>query len=453
MNNLPFSTRFLLSAGLAVSLAGNAMSQTTASASSSPTVAPLTVNPKVRLGNEVLFDDPEFRRLIEGKRVGIITNPTGVNSKFESTIDRIHNHPGTTVTALFAPEHGLRGAETAGESVRSGRDEATGAPVWSLHGTGPDGKPLRKPGPETLKNVDVLVYDIQDIGNRSYTYVGTMEKCMEAARENKIPFVVLDRPNPMGGDFVDGNVLDPAFQSLVGWAPVPYLYGMTPGEMARWMNDNSTMTLEGKTVPIGSDLTVVPMKGWTRSMKWWDTGLPWIPTSTHMQKPEVCWHIAATGTFGELHSVNEGVGYPAPFEYVGAPWIKSEELAEELNSRNLPGLYFRPAHYKPYYGTYKGEECGGVQLLILDYAQARPVEAGMHVLEALLKLYPEADVLHAGTNDKAKLARVSMFNKVMGTDAVRQALLAGKSAREIAEGWKAEREAWVQNSRSYLMYE
>lgn len=413
-----------------------------------------TVTPKVRLGDEVLFEEPQYRKLIEGKRVGLITNPTGMDSRFVSTIDKLHNHPGTKLTALFAPEHGLRGAQGAGESVASGLDPITKVPVYSLHGTGPDGKPLRKPLPRWLENVDVLVYDIQDIGNRSYTYVGTMELCMEAAREKGIPFVVLDRPNPMGGDFVDGNILEPEIQSLVGWAPVPYLYGMTPGEMARWMNDNSLTTIgQQANVPIQCDLTVVPMKGWKRSMRWWDTGLPWIPTSTHMQHPQTCWFIAITGTFGELHAVNEGVGYPAPFEYVGAPWIKGDELARELNSRNLPGLYFRPAQYRPYYGTYENQMCGGVQVMILDYARVRPVEASMHILEALHKLYPDEDVLRGQSRRKAEMSRVQMFNKVMGTAKVREALLAGKTAAEIVESWKPARDKWVQESRKYLLYE
>lgn len=398
----------------------------------------------VRLGDEVLFEETTFTELIRGKRIGLITNPTGMDSEFVSTIDKLASSPDWKLTALFAPEHGIRGAETAGESVKSGVDPLTSVPVYSLHGTDANKKPIRKPSMKQLENVDVLMYDIQDIGNRSYTYVGTMAKCMEAAKEKGIPFVVLDRPNPMGGNFVDGNILDPKFTSLVGWAPVAYLYGLTPGEAAMWMNDHMKM---------GVDLTVVPMRGWKRTMKWWDTGLPWIPTSTHMQKPEVCWYIALTGTIGELHVVNEGVGYPAPFEYIGAPWIDSIALAKELNGRNLPGLRWRPVYYKPYYGTHKEKQCGGVQAIITDLDAMRPVEGGMHIIDALNKLYPNQDVLRRNAKTKKEKDRISMFNKVMGTDQVRQAFLDGNSANEIIESWRPAREAFDEGRRRFFLYD
>jgi len=399
----------------------------------------------VKLGNEVLFEETTYTELLRGKKIGLITNPTGIDSKFVSTIDKLAGDGKEwQLTALFAPEHGIRGAETAGESVKSGVDPSTSTPVFSLHGTDRQGKPLRKPGAEQLANVTMLMYDMQDIGNRSYTYVGTRRKCMEAAKEFNIPFVVLDRPNPMGGDFVDGNILDPKAESLVGWAPVPYLYGLTPGEVAKWMNENTG---------IGCELVVVPMKGWKRSMRWWDTGLPWIPTSTHMQKAETCWFIALTGFLGELHSVNEGVGYPAPFEYIGAPWIDSVTLASELNGRKLAGLYFRPVYYKPYYGTFKTEQCGGVQAMITDYAKVRPVEAGLHVIEAINKLHPEKDILKMDPNTTGSKERGSMFDKVMGGDVVRKELHTGKPAAEIIESWKAPREAFWAGARKYFLYE
>jgi uncharacterized protein YbbC (DUF1343 family) len=400
-------------------------------------------NVKVKLGDEVLFENGQYTALIRGKRTGLVTNPTGMDSKFISTIDKLAGSPDWQLVALFAPEHGIRGAETAGEAVKNAVDPITSVPVFSLHGVDKDKKPINKPNVQQLANVDVLIYDIQDIGNRSYTYVGTMSKCMEAAKERGIPFIVLDRPNPMGGELVDGNILDPKFLSLVGWAPVAYLYGMTAGETAKWMNEN---------LKIGCDLHVVPMQGWKRGMKWWDTGLPWVPTSTHMQKAETCWYIALTGTLGELHSVNEGVGFPAPFEYIGAPWIDSITLANELNQRKLAGLYFRPVYYKPYYGTYKDAQCGGVQALITDFDTVRPVEAGTHILSAIHKLYPTQNILKIDDSTTVGQSRAKMFDKVMGDGSLRAAIAAGKAAEDINSSWKPARDQFIEGRKKYLMY-
>lgn len=406
---------------------------------------PPSTNAKVKVGAERLFEEEKYRQLIRGKRIGLITNPTGIDSRFVSTIDKFAEAPDCTLTALFAPEHGVRGAQAAGERVETTTDPITGVIVYSLHGRDAKKRPQNKPRPSMLRNVDVLVYDIQDIGNRSYTYVGTMKLCMQAAAENNKEFIVLDRPNPMGGNLVSGNVADPKFVTLVGWAPVAYLYGLTPGETAMWLNDY---------YKIGCKLTVVPMKGWKREMKWWDTGLPWIPTSTHMQVPEACWYIAITGMLGELLAVNVGVGYPYPFAYVGAPWMDARRLAAELNSRNLPGLYFRPAYFKPFYSVYKDKLCEGVQIHILDFDKVEPVEAGIHLIEAIQKLYPEQRILYGGAaaTPARQRARVGAFNKVMGTTRVRRQLLEGKSAEEIIRDWSKEREEFRKSRERYFLY-
>lgn len=414
-----------------------------------PSLTPFTPHLKdvrVKLGDERLFEEERYRKLIRGKRVGLITNPTGMDSKFVSTIDKFALCPDTTLTALFAPEHGVRGAQGAGEKVMTSVDPVTGVPVYSLHGKDSKKRNQNKPRPSMLRNVDVLVYDIQDIGNRSYTYVGTMKLCMQAAAENKKPFIVLDRPNPMGGKLVSGNVLTPGFETLVGWAPVAYLYGLTPGEVALWMNDY---------YKIGCDLTVVPMDGWRRDMRWGDTGLPWIPTSTHMQIPEACWYIAITGMLGELTAVNVGVGYPLPFAYVGAPWMDAQRLAAELNSRQLPGIFFRPAYFKPYYGPYKDRQCEGVQLHITDFDKLMPVETGIHLIEAIHKLYPEQRILYGGAaaGPAKQRERVGAFNKVMGTTEVRRMLLDGKSASEIIERWEPQREKFAKEREKYFLYQ
>jgi len=426
-----------------------ANAQTTSTHQGSPAVfankyAPELPNVKVKLGNEVLFEDSKFTDMIRDKRVGLITNPTGMDSKFVSTIDKLAFGGVCKLTALFGPEHGIRGDADAGEHVKSSVDEKTGTPVHSLYGKYPDGSPRAVPNDETMDTFDVMLYDLQDIGNRSYTYVTTMKNCMQAAARSGKTFIVLDRPNPMSGNFVDGNILDPEFISTVGWAPVAYLYGLTCGETARWMKDYLKLD--------NLDLHVVPMKGWTRDMTWMDTGLPWIPTSTHMPHPETCWHIGLTGTFGELHSVNEGVGYTAPFEYIGGPFIKSNEFADALNSKKLPGVFFRPVYYRPYYGTHKTQMCGGVQVMITDYSKVRPVEASVHVLEVLNKLYPKADVLHLDDPSTTETTRVDMFNKVMGTNQVRKSLGEGKTAEEIVESWKPEREKFIRDSKKYYMY-
>ncbi len=404
--------------------------------------APELSDLKIKLGNEVLFENPEYRKLIEGKRVGLITNPTGMDSRLVSTIDKLAFSGVCELTGLFGPEHGIRGDADAGERVKSTVDQRTSVPVHSLYGSYPDGTLREIPNAETLQDLDVMVYDLQDIGNRSYTYVATMKNCMIAAARQGKSFVVLDRPNPMGGNFVDGNILDPAIESNVGWAPVAYLYGLTCGETALWLQDYLNLP--------DLDLHIVPMEGWTRDMTWRDTGLPWIPTSTHMPNPEACWHIALTGTIGELLKLNVGVGYTAPFEYIGAPYINSNEFADALNSHKLPGVFFRPVYYRPYYNTHKGEMCGGVHVVITDVEKMRPVEAGMYVLETMLKLYPEGDVLYA--DESTTHSRVSMFNKVMGTTQVRQDLLDGKPAKQITEEWKANREKFARDREKYFLY-
>ncbi len=410
-----------------------------------PLFVPKLKNVKIKLGNEQLFEDEKYRALIRGKRVGLITNATGLDSAFVSTIDKLARMPDTTLTALFAPEHGVRGAQAAGERVKSEVDPITGVPVYSLHGRDAKDRPQNKPRPSMLRNVDVLIYDIQDIGNRSYTYVGTMKLCMQAAAENGKEFIVLDRPNPMGGKLVSGNVLKDGFETLVGWAPVAYLYGLTPGEVAMWMNDYYKM---------GCKLTVVPMKGWKREMRWWDTGLPWIPTSTHMQAPEACWYIAITGMLGELDCVNVGVGYPYPFAYVGAPWIDAQRLATELNSRKLPGVFFRPAYFRPYYGPYRDRPCEGVQIHITDLDALMPVETGIHLIEALHKLYPEQRILYggAGAAPARQRARVGAVNEVMGTTEVRRMILEGKSAAEIVKQWEGARDKFARQREKYFLY-
>ncbi len=391
--------------------------------------------PAVTPGIDVLLTSR--RDLVDGKRIGLVTNPTGILADGRQNIDALHADPEIELAALFGPEHGVRGHYYAGDKVSAETDPATGVPVHSLYGA------TRKPKPEWLADLDVLVYDILDTGNRSYTFIYTMAYAMEAARDAGIPFVVCDRPNPLGGNLVDGNILDESQgTSFVGLYPIAYLYGMTPGELARYFNTE---------FGIGADLYVVEMEGWRRDMTFGDTGLPWVLPSQHVPRWETAWHLAITGTIGELHTINEGVGFTLPFEMAGAPWIDRDELAAELNSRGLPGLFFRPHTWVPRYGTHSGQTVQGVQIHITDAVAVRPVSAGIHLMHALQNQYPDQLPLGDETDEKSS-GRISMFNKVMGTNAVRLDLLAGKSAEEIIASWQPAVDEFMAKRAKYLLY-
>jgi uncharacterized protein YbbC (DUF1343 family) len=388
-------------------------------------------NPVVKPGIDMLLE--KHIGLIKGKKVGLITNPTGVNAQFISSIDLLYRCKECKLVALFGPEHGIRGDYFGGERVENTTDTVTGVRIYSLYPR------YKKPTPEMLKDVEVLLYDIQDTGNRGYTYIYTMAYAMMAAKENDIPIIILDRPNPLGGNLVDGNVLDPKFSSFIGMYPIAYLYGMTPGELAMYFN---------KEFDIGAKLKVVKMDGWKRSMKYWDTGLPWVPPSTHIPRPDSPFYSAVTGIMGELHTVNEGVGYTLPFEVVGAPWINPQQLANELNRRNLPGVYFRPISYEPKYFAFANQKCHGVQIHIINYDTIKPVQTGIHIMEAITTLYPEHNIFQ---NNKES-ARIRMFDLAMGTDEVRIALERGASAEEIINTWQPALEKFLKTRDKYLLY-
>ncbi|MCY9141983.1 DUF1343 domain-containing protein, partial [Peribacillus frigoritolerans] len=301
---------------------------------------------KVSPGIEVLLKEEE--NVLSGKKVGLITNPTGIDSKLTSIVDLLHDDPDINLTALFGPEHGVRGDAQAGASVEYYIDEKTGLPVYSLYGK------TKKPTPEMLKDVEVLVFDIQDVGTRYYTYIYTMAYAMEAAKENDIPFIVLDRPNPQGGESVDGPVLEPEFSSFVGLYPIPLKHGMTVGELA---------TLFNKEFKIGADLKVIKMKGWKRDMDYDDTGLPFVLPSPNMPTVSTTYVYPATGLI-EGTNVSEGRGTTKPFELIGAPYINSDELAGKLNALRLPGVKFRAASFTPTFSKHAGKLSHGVEIYI-----------------------------------------------------------------------------------------
>ena len=390
---------------------------------------PLGNNPvkKIKLGVDVLL--ASRIDLVKGKRVGLITNATGLTSDFESTIDVLYRQPEIKLVALFGPEHGIRGDIPAGESVAHYQDERTGLPVYSLYGN------QRRPTKEMLTGIDVLIYDIQDIGNRAYTYIYTMAYAMQAAHEQEITFIVLDRPNPLSGIRVEGNILEPAFSSFIGLFPIPQVYGMTVGELACFFNHEFN---------INCDLKIVPMTGWRREMYFEDTGLFWTPTSPHVPRAQTALFVATTGCLGELDTISEGVGYPLPFEVVGAPWIDGQQLANELNQRHLNGVFFRPLHFRPYYYRFANEQCGGVQIHITNHLLFSPTATQIHILAAIQKIFPAHNIFNT--------TRIQMFDKAFGTDKIRKAIASGSSAEKIILSWQNELQQFLAKRAKYLIY-
>jgi uncharacterized protein YbbC (DUF1343 family) len=387
---------------------------------------------KVKTGIEVLKES-NFR-ILQGKRVGLITNPTGVDNNLKSTIDILHEAPNVQLVALYGPEHGVRGDVHAGDKVSDFKDPDTGIPVYSLYGA------TRKPTKEMLQGLDLLVYDIQDIGCRSYTYISTLYLAMQAAAENDIEFVVLDRPNPLGGLKVEGNLVEEGFFSFVSQLKIPYVYGLTCGELAEMINGEQMN-------PQPCKLTVVKMKKWRRRMNFDDTGLPWVPTSPHIPFAHSACFYPASGILGELGYISIGVGYTLPFEMFAAEWINAEAFAKALNMKNLPGVTFRPIHLKPYYSVGQGKNYQGVQIYLTDFAKARLSDIQFHVMEVAAQLYPEQKVF-----DHAPENRFDMFDKVCGSDFIRLEFSRNHRFTDIQSYWTKDEEAFRKFSKKYYLY-
>ncbi|MFY0780971.1 DUF1343 domain-containing protein [Peribacillus simplex] len=379
---------------------------------------------KVNPGIEVLLK--EEKDVLSGKKVGLITNPTGIDSKLTSIVDLLHDDPDINLTALFGPEHGVRGDAQAGASVEYYIDEKTGLPVYSLYGK------TKKPTPEMLKDVEVLVFDIQDVGTRYYTYIYTMAYAMEAAKENDIPFIVLDRPNPQGGESVDGPVLEPEFSSFVGLYPIPLKHGMTVGELA---------TLFNKEFKIGADLKVIKMKGWKRDMDYDDTGLPFVLPSPNMPTVSTTFVYPATGLI-EGTNVSEGRGTTKPFELIGAPYINGDELAGKLNALRLPGVKFRAASFTPLFSKHAGKLSHGVEIYITDREEFKAVPTGLHIIKTIQDLYPGDFEFLAANN----------FNLLIGNGWVRSRIEEGSSVNEIMKEYQEKQDAFKKVRKNYLLY-
>ena len=389
---------------------------------------------QVKPGVEVLRDGG-FAQL-QGKRVGLLTNPTGVDRNLKSTIDILHEAPEVTLTALFAPEHGVRGDVTAGATVDSGTDPTTGVKIHSLYGR------TRKPTADMLADVDAVVYDIQDNGCRSYTFISSMGKVMEACAEQGKEFIVLDRPNPLGGEKVEGNLAEKDCISFVSQYPIPYIYGLTPGELATYINENGLLS-GGRKVA----LTVVPMEGWKRSMTYDETGLPWVLTSPHIPNAATTLYYPATGIMGELDYASIGVGYTMPFKLICAGWIDAEELCRRLQALNLPGVAWRPIHIKPYYGFGKGTSMHGVELYITDPSKAPLTLIQFYVMQELADMYPQHAALKTATAE-----RLTMFDKVCGSKQIRTLFGRRHRVADIIDYWNKDAEAFRTVSAPYYLY-
>ncbi|MES9739350.1 DUF1343 domain-containing protein [Peribacillus frigoritolerans] len=379
---------------------------------------------KVIPGIEVLLK--EEKNVLSGKKVGLITNPTGIDSKLTSIVDLLHDDPDINLTALFGPEHGVRGDAQAGASVEYYIDEKTGLPVYSLYGK------TKKPTPEMLKDVEVLVFDIQDVGTRYYTYIYTMAYAMEAAKENDIPFIVLDRPNPQGGESVDGPVLEPEFSSFVGLYPIPLKHGMTVGELA---------TLFNKEFKIGADLKVIKMKGWKRDMDFDDTGLPFVLPSPNMPTVSTTFVYPATGLI-EGTNVSEGRGTTKPFELIGAPYINSDELAGKLNALRLPGVKFRAASFTPTFSKHAGKLSHGVEIYITDREEFKAVPTGLYIIKTIQDLYPGDFEFLAANN----------FNLLIGNGWIMSRIKEGSTVNEILKEYQVKQDAFKKVRKNYLLY-
>ncbi|MBR0310260.1 MAG: DUF1343 domain-containing protein [Paludibacteraceae bacterium] len=385
------------------------------------------------LGIEVL-EQEQFEPL-RGKRVALCTNPTGVDHQLRSTVDILYNgqeQGGYRLVALYGPEHGVRGNAHAGDAVSNATDELTGIPMYSLYGK------TRKPSAEMLRDVDCIVYDIQDIGCRSFTYISTMGMLMQACEEQDKELIVLDRPNPLGGEKIEGNLVEDGYVSFVSQFKIPYVYGQTCGELALYLNAQSEAPCR---------LKVIPMQGWRRDMTWEQTGLEWVVASPHIPQAKTACFYPATGIFGELGYVSIGVGYTLPFELIGAPWIDANKLALALNSRQVPGVEFRPIYFKPYYGNFSGEQSQGVQIHIMDYAQVHLSDLQFIVVEALMELYPDRDVFKL-CNQK----RLNMFDKVCGSPFIRQEFSKRYKWADIRDYWYKDAEAYRKASEPYYLY-
>lgn len=380
-----------------------------------------------------------FKQL-KGKKVGLVTNPTGVNKNLVSTVDILFGAKDVQLVALYGPEHGVRGDVHAGDKVEGNIDPKTGLTAHSLYGK------TRKPTAEMLKGLDAIVYDIQDNGCRSYTYISTMGKIMEAAAENNIEVIILDRPNPLSGLKVEGSIVEEGFLSFVSQFKIPYIYGLTCGELATMLNEEGMIKDEcGKVLKC--KLTVVPMKGWKRNMFFEETNLPWVLPSPHVPQIQSSYYYPATGILGELGIYSIGVGYTLPFQLIATEGIDADKLSDSLNSMKIDGVKFRPINIKPFYGLGLGKNLQGVQIYIVNKALAPITEIQFYVMEAIAAMYPEKAAFKIAPEN-----RYRMFDIVTGSDYYRTTFAKRHKWSDAKQRWNKDNESFKKFSSKYYIY-
>jgi uncharacterized protein YbbC (DUF1343 family) len=414
---------------LTASVATCALAWTAAHAS--PAAAAPDTHPKIQveLGIDVLLApaSPQIAALT-GKRIGLITNPSGVDGRLVPTADRLARDPRLKLVQLYGPEHGIRGEVPAGDPVEDARDPVTGLPVQSLYGR------TRRPTPESLAGVDALLFDIQDIGSRTYTYISTLGEAMRACAEHRKPLWVLDRPNPLGGLLTEGPVMPEQWRNFIGWGPMPITHGMTVGEVARFFN---------ATLGIGCDLQIVPMRGWRREMTWADTGLTWTQTSPHIPGVRQAHLYVATGMVAmSTTNLSDGVGTTLPFEIVAAEFIDPPQLSAALNASGLPGVRFQALAVKPFYGGFKDKALRGVRLHLDDPRAFQPLRTALTVLATLERLHP----------GKIAWAEEKIIGRHWGETTLPARISRGDTVPDIQAAWRGDLDVFLAARRAALLY-
>ncbi|GIP38765.1 hypothetical protein J31TS4_20450 [Paenibacillus sp. J31TS4] len=369
---------------------------------------------------------------LAGKRIGLLTNPTGRTADLLSVVDVCASLPTARLTALYACEHGINGERQAGVTFEDETDERLGIPVYSLYGK------TRKPTGDMLEGIDALIFDIQDLGVRFYTYLSTLVYAMEACAEHGKELIVLDRPNPLGGVVCEGGFLQDGYQSMVGAWPIPFRTGLTIGEFARYLNDQLTKPVQ---------LTVLAMEGWTRGMEYTDTGLPWIFPSPNMPTMDTV-RVYSGNCLFEGTNLSEGRGTTKPFELIGAPWLDGQALSDRLNALGLPGVGFCPMYFTPTFSKHQGAICGGVHLFVTDRQTYRPAETALHMLKAIQQLHPD----DFAWLPPFKEGRPCFIDLLTGSDLVRTQLHTEGGLERIIELWRRDAEEWSRTRQPYLLY-
>lgn len=393
-------------------------------------------NSPIKLGVDNLMESKID--LLRGKRVGVITNQTGVNSKGDHIIDLLHQAPDVELVAIFAPEHGIRGNKEGGDLIDNQKDTKTGITIFGIYGK------LNKPTPEMLKNIDVLIFDIQDVGARFYTYISTMSLCMEAAAENNIEFMVLDRPNPITGAIVEGPVLEEQYKSFVGIHPIALRHGMTVGELAKMFNEEGWLANGVK-----AKLTVIKMNNWKRDSWYGELGLDWIKPSPNIPSPTTALLYPGMGLL-ETCNISEGRGTVRPFENIGAPWLDNLAIAASLSQMSNQMIKIDTISYIPIDmpgaamdPKYEGQRCNGLLLTVTDPHRFASVEFGIHLISTIRKMHPDKFAW------KSPQSPLRMF----GNKETPKAIEEGKSPAEIIESWQIKLEAFNKIREKYLLYE